>query len=212
MGGRTSRLVVLPLDNPELTTTAPSRVRLVRDQLSRFDLRHAQATNPDDAAPIIHAAREWSGGDLDVFNYTCRSMLKARLLDNASSALLQNEREWSEEVGSMRSARRSVTELAGVAQDDMTSIVGAARKQIQTVDGQRWYILDPRRSRWLAYWDVATTIALLFTAIVTPAEVGFGTASAETPLAERALSPLFWCNRVIDLVFFVDICLTFFLT
>ena len=36
-----------------------------------------------------------------------------------------------------------------------------------------WYIIDPRCSRGLGYWDACTSLALLFTAIFTPIEVGF---------------------------------------
>ena len=36
-----------------------------------------------------------------------------------------------------------------------------------------WYIVDPRSSRALGYWDACTSLALLFTAIFTPIEVGF---------------------------------------
>ena len=34
----------------------------------------------------------------------------------------------------------------------------------------RW-LIDPRKSRWLVWWDLVTTLALLFTATVTPYEV-----------------------------------------
>jgi len=33
-----------------------------------------------------------------------------------------------------------------------------------------WYRIDPRTSRRLQYWDALTTLALLFTALVTPYE------------------------------------------
>ena len=37
----------------------------------------------------------------------------------------------------------------------------------------RWYLVDPRRSKKLPYWDALTSICLIFTALVTPVEVAF---------------------------------------
>ena len=62
--------------------------------------------------------------------------------------------------------------------------------------------IDPRRARWLPYWDVVMTFALLFTAIVTPFEVTF--------LQERnCITVLFVTNRVIDFCFLLDIVVLF---
>ena len=38
---------------------------------------------------------------------------------------------------------------------------------------QPWWIIDPRESRPMTIWDGVTSLALLFTAIFTPYEVGF---------------------------------------
>ena len=86
-----------------------------------------------------------------------------------------------------------------------------------------WYIIDPtgeiiaeqrRRNRssqkpspWPTLyptWDLVTGIALIFTAIVTPFEVGF------LPPPERADEPLFVINRIIDVLFAIDMILQFF--
>ena len=77
----------------------------------------------------------------------------------------------------------------------------------KTKRGRGW-IIDPRTNRLIAYWDLATTAALLFTALVTPVEVAF--LQPETP-SERISSRLYWTNRGVDLVFIADMCLQFFL-
>ena len=61
----------------------------------------------------------------------------------------------------------------------------------KTKRGRGW-IIDPRTNRLIAYWDLATTAALLFTALVTPVEVAF--LQPETP-SERISSRLYWTNR-----------------
>ena len=55
-------------------------------------------------------------------------------------------------------------------------------------------------------WDVVLCIALVYTAVVTPAEVGFVT--KESRVNEFWL--LFTANNVINMVFIADVCLQFF--
>lgn len=69
-----------------------------------------------------------------------------------------------------------------------------------------WYIIDPRTSKFMGYWDFTTSLALLFTALVTPVEVAF----VSTP-EDRWADPLFRLNRAIDVVFVVDVCFQFVL-
>ena len=64
-------------------------------------------------------------------------------------------------------------------------------------------IIDPRHSKFIGYWDSTTSVALVYTALVTPAEVA---------LAEAARSPLealFLINRLLDLIFTVDMVINF---
>lgn len=68
------------------------------------------------------------------------------------------------------------------------------------------YIVDPRTNPHIAYWDLVTTLALLFTAIVTPYEVGF---LQPPPVSKRWSDTLFLLNRVVDLIFITDIILQF---
>ena len=69
-----------------------------------------------------------------------------------------------------------------------------------------WWVLDPRANRYIGYWDGVTTIALLFTAIITPYEVGF---LEPPPPSERWSNSLFLTNRFVDLIFISDMILQF---
>eukprot|EP00966_Prymnesium_polylepis_P321021 7377342-Prymnesium_polylepis.5 len=82
--------------------------------------------------------------------------------------------------------------------------LAASRKLTLGHDATRSrFLIDPRTSRWLPYWDGITTVALCFTALVTPYEVAY-------------LKPdnivLFVINRVVDLAFGTDIVIQFFLS
>ena len=62
--------------------------------------------------------------------------------------------------------------------------------------------LDPR-SPMMQYWDMTTGFCLLFTAFVTPFEVGIGLTTK--------IDALFIVNQVVNLVFILDIIFQFFL-
>lgn len=66
-----------------------------------------------------------------------------------------------------------------------------------------WYILHPHSSG-VALWDLTTSIALIFTALVTPFEVSF--LDSVTPAGPWTL---FTLNRLIDVIFIVDMALQF---
>lgn len=63
------------------------------------------------------------------------------------------------------------------------------------------FVVDPQ-SKHVRKWDVATSLALLLTAVVTPVEVAF---------LETRLNLLFVVNRLVDLIFLADMGLQFFL-
>ena len=67
------------------------------------------------------------------------------------------------------------------------------------------YVIDPRSSKWIGYWDGVTGLALIFTAVCTPWEVSF------VPACTQPNEPWFIANRVVDVVFIVDVILQFFL-
>ena len=70
-----------------------------------------------------------------------------------------------------------------------------------------WYVIDPRKSKWMPMWDGVSFVAMLFTALVTPFEVAF----LEPPdsWATAGRDPLFALNRVVDSVFMLDLMLQF---
>ena len=68
-----------------------------------------------------------------------------------------------------------------------------------------WYLIDPRHSVAMKVWDVVTCTALLFTAVITPYEVGF------LPPPQSSMEVLFILNRIIDIVFLIDIGVHFIL-
>ena len=63
---------------------------------------------------------------------------------------------------------------------------------------------NPQKSKFVARWEIALWIALLFTAIVTPYEVGFIDQTDE-------VDAFFVANRIVDVIFAIDICLQFML-
>jgi len=65
-----------------------------------------------------------------------------------------------------------------------------------------WFLVDPRRHPNLMYWDIAIALCLVYTALITPFEVGF---------LETHADVLFCINRVIDSFFFLDMVLQFVL-
>jgi len=73
------------------------------------------------------------------------------------------------------------------------------RQQIQKMER---FIISPN-AKFMQRWDVVVILSLLFTATVTPFEIGF---------LEPSLNALFFVNRCIDSIFFVDICLNFFVS
>ena len=82
------------------------------------------------------------------------------------------------------------------AQRHMTSHKHKARQR-------PWYILHPH-SWGVSMWDICTSVALIFTAIVTPFEVSF-----LPPVTPSGPWTLFICNRVIDTIFIIDMALQF---
>lgn len=86
---------------------------------------------------------------------------------------------------------------------DVASVVDMAiqRQMEHVMDLTPWYIIDPRGHN-MARWDVVTSTALAFTAIVTPFEVGL--------LGAPEWNALFVLNRLVDVVFITDITVHFF--
>jgi len=75
-------------------------------------------------------------------------------------------------------------------------------KQLKERDQDRVWVIDPRESKLLSLWDGITSIALLYTATLTPYEVGFLPAAT-------AVDAWFITNRLLDGIFVIDMALQF---
>lgn len=71
---------------------------------------------------------------------------------------------------------------------------------------RRAWVIDPRTVQWISYWDLVTTAALVFTALVTPVEVAF---LEPTAVEARLSNALYLTNRAVDIVFITDMLLQF---
>ena len=58
----------------------------------------------------------------------------------------------------------------------------------------------------MKYWDGLTFVALIYTALVVPPEVAF-----IDDEADNSMGALFWMDRLVDIIFFADMALNFFL-
>ena len=86
---------------------------------------------------------------------------------------------------------------------------GADAASFTTRRSRPFMLIDPRYSKSAQRWDICTVLALIFTAIVTPFEVAF----LQTPESWAAAwsDPLFFLNRLVDVIFSIDLVLQFFL-
>ena len=86
--------------------------------------------------------------------------------------------------------------------------VARSEKQKHLRNPPRYYtcLIDPRTSPWIGWWDLILSLALLFTACLTPVEVGF----MGIP-TDRWRNPLFLVNRIVDCIFILDMGLQFVL-
>eukprot|EP00966_Prymnesium_polylepis_P201799 4675806-Prymnesium_polylepis.3 len=109
------------------------------------------------------------------------SRVELRLRGARDDGRLAGDSEWRKNVSSIR-----------------TQLVKSRLMQ------NRW-VIDPRSSHFMKYWDSCTIAALIFTALATPFEVAF------LPPPKDTSSSLFWINRVVDSVFLIDMFLCCFI-
>lgn len=82
------------------------------------------------------------------------------------------------------------------------------RNHIKLEQRARRRVIHPLRSRYVPRWDVVTTLALIYTATLTPFEAAF----LEPTLGPEAWSSgWFLVNRCLDAIFLLDLTLQFFL-
>jgi hypothetical protein len=84
------------------------------------------------------------------------------------------------------------------------STLGQMRSKIAEMDRQRLYVLNPNRNKWIGTWDIFSTMALLYTASLTPVETAF-VATVVGPACWQ--DGWFLTNRLLDFIFFVDMLL-----
>lgn len=83
---------------------------------------------------------------------------------------------------------------------DFDALRGARARATRNVG----WVIDPRAFPMLPYWDMTMVVALVFTALVTPVEIVFLNES-------DSISSLWVINRFIDLLFFLDMLMSFLL-
>lgn len=89
--------------------------------------------------------------------------------------------------------------------DEFAANVSVVRQQLRQMER---CVVSPQ-GKFIKRWDKVTGCALLFTAFVTPWEVGFLPSGFFEPIAVSA--GLFGLNRFVDAVFVCDICVQFLL-
>ena len=74
-----------------------------------------------------------------------------------------------------------------------------------------WYLVDSEGS-FMQKWDLCSTTALIFTALVTPFEVACLPDTDGLPIRELVSDWLWWTNQFVNLFFFADMVVSFFTT
>ena len=82
-------------------------------------------------------------------------------------------------------------------------------REIDGAYGSGNYTIAPDKSRAVQNWDVAICVALIYTALVTPAEVGF--IHDRNKHTIQYYWAFFACTQIVNLVFIFDVGLQFFL-
>ena len=78
-----------------------------------------------------------------------------------------------------------------------------AAQSARNVSKKMAWTVDPMTSKFANFWDGVLSAGTLFTAIVTPAEVGF--------IDNVSLNWIFFCNQLVNAIFVFDLCFNFFL-
>ena len=114
-------------------------------------------------------------------------------------------------AGTMTARASSWT--AGRAQK-VLSVSEEHRSQVASIKAQLFernyksFLMHPIDSKFLPYWDATTTIALIYTAVITPWETAFITVDETRPPWGEGW---FLINRLVDLIFLIDMILQFFI-
>jgi hypothetical protein len=125
--------------------------------------------------------------------------------DRAESSFFSDVR--MEEDAATSKAVMAATAWPSNDQRSLISVIKNALAENASSTPSMW-VIDPRDSEWLSYWDLLSFGALIFTAIVTPYEVSF----LEEECLADGVSALFIINRLIDTIFVTDLLLQFCLS
>ena len=91
---------------------------------------------------------------------------------------------------------------------EMRQRVSQISQQLKERDRSKRFVVVPSKVKGIWMWDVTTTVALLYTAVITPFEASF---------LEPTVGPISWtdgwflANRLLDMIFFLDMLLQFVL-
>ena len=91
--------------------------------------------------------------------------------------------------------------------DDLRKMIDQVKDYMRAQRRGKQLVLHPERNVFVGRWDVIATLALIYTATLTPFETAF-----IPPVVGPASwsDPWFWCNRVLDIIFSIDMMLQFF--
>ena len=85
-----------------------------------------------------------------------------------------------------------------------TKMTPAEKNALLAMASQRTWVIDPRKAKWMVWWDMIMIAALLFTATITPYQVAFLPAPN---VLENGPDALWIINRLFDVFFITDVLL-----
>ena len=183
----------------------------------------SRVTTPCREVVALHREASNSSGVLSVAQQPQRQGSSTRHARIHPDVALSNRRSDTGSTSSDASARRRLSKRgrseqsrrdlftarhgekrAQEIQEDVWNITAFLAKKIKQ---QRW-VLHPAKNVVLGRWDTVASVALLYTATVTPFETAF--IPAPIGWAECRNDPWFLANRALDIIFGVDMILQFF--
>ena len=72
------------------------------------------------------------------------------------------------------------------------------------------FVLDPRHSRWLQYWDAVFMACMIYTCVITPVEICMYK-GVQLGDGETSFTIMFFGNQLVNVCFAVDLVMNFFL-
>lgn len=164
-----------------------------RGRLKRLDsLRGVSKWNVYNAAKCMRAMKAGTPG-----TSTAKVSPDMQAKRNWVNARIQSTAQPASPTGAMTSL------------EDTSAYHSTMLKQERSAEMQRfvkWWVIDPRISRWLSAWDIGCIFALVFVALVTPFEIAFldsPRSGADIIIRINTVGWLFIVNRLVDAMFTV---------